>query len=115
MLDMVPIVLFLVTGIVLCVVFYFRHRARQDVQHTLRLALEQGRELSPEVLEALSADVGGGHRDLRRGVISVAVAAAMAIFAWTIGEIELYGIAAFPLMLGIAYLGLWRFNPGRSA
>lgn len=113
--ELIPIILFLVIGVVLSTFFYFRHRARQEIHHTLRLAVEHGKDLSPELLEAISLDIGGGRRDLRRGVMSVAIAVAIAICAWMLDEVELLGIAAFPLMLGIAYLGLWRFNPGRSA
>lgn len=113
--NWVPIVLFLVIGAVLSVYFFFRYRARQEIQHTLRLAMENGRELSPELLAAVSTDVVGGGRDLRRGVVSLALAAAIALFAWVMDESALLGFAAFPLMLGVAYLGLWRFDPNRAA
>lgn len=113
--DMIPIVLFLVIGVVLCTFFFLRYRGRQEIQHTLRLAMERGTELTPELLEAMSVDVAaGGQRDLRRGIIALALAAATAIFAWVI-EPDLLGVAAFPLMLGIAYLALWRFSPRRAA
>jgi hypothetical protein len=113
--HVVPIVLFLVIGLVLCTFFFFRYRARQEIQHTVRLAVERGNELSPELLEAISLEVAGGSRDLRRGVISLALAVALGISAWLIDETGLLGVASFPLMLGIAYLGLWRFHPSRSA
>lgn len=113
--DWIPIVLFLVIGVVLCTFFFLRYRARQEIQHTLRFAVEHGKELSPELLEALHADLGGGNRDLRRGVISVALAIAVGVFALLEQEAELLGIAAFPLMVGVAYIGLWYFNPRRTA
>jgi hypothetical protein len=111
--EWVPIVLFVVTGLVLCTFFYFRYRARQEVQHTLRIAVEHGKELTPELLEALSVDPAGGSRDLRKGVIWLALAAALGLMAWTVDEFDLLGIASFPLMLGLAYLALWRFNAGK--
>jgi hypothetical protein len=113
--DLIPIVLFLVIGIVLCIAFYLRYRARQDIQRTLRLALESGRELTPEFLAAVGAEPPGGNRDLRRGLIAFALAAALALCAWPLDAVELLGFAAFPLMLGIAYLVLWRLESNRSA
>lgn len=113
--ELIPITLFLITGLVLCVAFYLRYRARQEVQLTLRRALESGRELTPEFLAAVADQPPGGNRDLRRGVIGFALAVALAVCAWLIDTTELYGVAAFPLTLGLAYLALWRFDPNRSA
>ena len=113
--DLVPIVLFLVIGVVLVAFFYFRYRARQEVQHTVRLAVEQGKELTPELLETIGTEAAGGVRDLRKGVIWLALAVALALMAWIHDEFEMLGVASLPLMLGIAYLGLWRFSPGRTA
>lgn len=113
--DLIPITLFLIIGLVLCMSFYFRYRTRREVQQTLRLALESGRELTPEFLAAAADEPAGGGRDLRRGVIACALAVALAVSAWVLDTEELYGIAAFPLMLGFAYLALWRFGPGRTA
>ncbi len=112
--DLVPIVMFLVIGLVLCTYFYFRHRTRQAVQQTVRTAIERGQELTPEVLEAVSGELAGGFRDLRRGVIWLALAAGFGTLALVIDEPDALGVAALPLMLGIAYLALWRFNPGRK-
>jgi hypothetical protein len=104
--DLIPIVLFLMTGVVLCTFFYFRHRSRQEMQQTVRVAIEQGQELSPEVLESLIGDPGGS-RDLRRGLIWIAIAMGFAGFGWGVSETALYGIGAFPLFVGLAYLVLF--------
>lgn len=112
----VPIVLFLVIGTVLCTFFYLRYRARQEIQHTVRVALEQGKELTPELLEAISIDgASQGNADLRKGAVWLALAAALGLSAWILDEVDLLAFAGFPLMLGLAYLGLWRFDPGRAA
>lgn len=110
----VPITMFLVIGAVLCAYLYLRYRARQEVLATVRHALERGHELTPELLEAVSGDVGGGQRDLRKGVIWLALAVAIGIMSWAFDESDLLGIAALPLLLGIAYLILWRFSGGRD-
>ena len=75
--------------------------------------------LTPEVLESLSDSLSSKHSDLRRGVISVAIGIALFIFAQLIGEPDAEGpmraLAAFPLLLGIAYLGLWYFLKRKQA
>jgi hypothetical protein len=111
--DMVPITLFLMIGAVLCTFFYFRHRSRMEMQLTVRSAIERGHELSPELLETLNGDPGG-HRDLRRGTIWLALACAFAAMAFLVDESDMYGIAAFPLFVGAAYLVLWWVSGRRS-
>lgn len=111
--TLVPIALFLLIGSVLIAYFYFRHRARLEVQQTVRTAMERGQDLNPELLEAIRENMTGGAGDLRKGTIWLALAAALGLMAWLVEEQELLGIAAFPLMLGIAYLVLWRLNGGK--
>ena len=111
----VPIVMFISFAVVLCMLFYFRHRTRQAVQQTVRTAIEQGQQLTPEILERLGEPPQPKDIDLRRGVISVSIGLGIAVFGWLVGEEEavgpLLGIASLPLLIGIAYLGLWRFGP----
>ena len=109
----VPIVMFLVIGAVLCAYLYLRYRARREVLATVRYALEHGHELTPEVIEAVSGDAAGGQRDLRKGVIWLALAVAIGGMSWAFDETDMLGIAALPLMLSIAYVVLWRFT-GRT-
>jgi hypothetical protein len=114
-LDLVPITLFLVIGVVLVAYFYFRHRARLEVQQTVRAAMERGHDLTPELLAAIGSEASSGPGDLRRGVLWLALAAAVAILAWVVETRELLGPAAFPLMIGLAYMILWRLNAGKEA
>ncbi|NIP95990.1 MAG: hypothetical protein GWO24_22150 [Akkermansiaceae bacterium] len=110
---LVPISLFLVIGAVISLSLYFRYRTRQEIQSTVRAAIERGQELTPEVLDGLSDALNSRHGDLRRGVISVAIGIALFLFAGAVGEADAEGplraISAFPLMLGAGYLGLWFF------
>jgi hypothetical protein len=110
---LVPISLFLVIGTVISLSFYFRYRTRQEIQSTVRAAIERGQELTPEVLDGLSDALNSRHGDLRRGVISLAIGIALFLFAGLIGEPDAEGplraISAFPLLLGAGYLGLWFF------
>ena len=114
----VPVALF--SGIV-AIVWLFQHyaqRKRSDAFQTLRLAIEKGQPLTPEVLESM-ARISSPIADLRRGIVFVAIAAGFASFATIIGtgydrdtaEVTrgLYGVATFPLFIGLAFLGLHFF------
>ena len=112
--DWVPIVFFVVVGAVAGTYLYLRYRVRQEVQQTIRHAMERGQEITPELLETLGGEIAGGQRDLRKGVIWLALAIALGITSWTLDEPDLLGPAALPLMLGLAYLVLWRISGRKS-
>lgn len=112
--DLIPIVLFLTIGGVFALAYYFRFRTRREVQTTLRAAIEQGQVLSPELIEGLADSLARRHADLRRGVVSIAMGLAVLAVAVLLGEEDaerpLLALASFPILLGIAYLGLWFFT-----
>jgi hypothetical protein len=111
--SLVPVVLFVTIGLVVSLHFYFRFRTRQAIQATVRTAIEQGQQLTPEVLEGLSDSLNSKNGDLRRGVISLFLGLGVLVFSLLLGEEEAEGpltaISAFPILLGTAYLGLWFF------
>lgn len=111
--ELIPIVLFLTIGGVFVLAYYFRYRTRQDIQTTVRTAIERDAPLSPELIETLSRSIANPHADLRRGVVSLAIGLAFFLMAGLIGEEDAEGplmaIAMFPILVGIAYLGLWFF------
>lgn len=115
----VPIVLFITITIVLSVWLYFRHHTRTELQRTVQMAIEKGQELSPELLDRLGQPKTSGNVDLRRGIIFIGIGAAFAVFAFVLNQDEairpLLGISAFPSLLGVAYLGLWRFGDNKGA
>jgi hypothetical protein len=111
--EWVPIVMFLSVAIVLGLFFFFRFRTRREIQRTLRTAIEQGQELTPEVLDRLGESTAGV-ADFRRGVLSMAVGVGVAAFGVFLGEEDalrpMLAISAFPFLVGLAYLGLWKFR-----
>ncbi len=117
--DIIPVVLFIVIGIVLSLFFHFRHRTRQEIQTTVRAAIERGQELTPEVLERLSDSLNSRFGDLRRGVISIALGIAFFLFGYLLGEEDaerpLMAISAFPFLVGIGYVGLWYFTKRKES
>jgi len=110
----VPIVLFISTAAVLSFWLYFRSRGRQALQQTVQKAIERGQDLSPELLDRLGQPRTSGHADLRRGVIAIALGVAFAAFGFILDERDavrpLLATAAFPFLIGVAYLALWRFG-----
>ncbi len=99
--------------VLLAVFFWFRYKTRQSMQDTIRVALDKGQELSPELIDRLGHPKAPKDKDLRLGVIWLAVAIGFALLSFGIPEEEamgpLLGVAAFPGAIGIAYLILHKF------
>ncbi len=111
---MIPIVMFAGLTIVFSLLVWFRYRARSDMQDTVRMALDKGVELSPEIIDRLGHPKAGKNRDLRLGTIWLSLAVALALIGVAVGEPDairgtLAG-AAFPLCIGAAYMILYRFG-----
>ena len=113
----IPLSMFIGLAVVLSLWVWFRYKAKRDLQETIRTAIEKGEGLSPELIENLVNPPVSPQRDLRRGVISVVTAVAIALFALFLDEGDafgpLMGVSMFPLSLGVGYLLMHRF--GRSA
>lgn len=114
----IPISLFATLVLVVWLFQHFALKKRADAFQTLRFAIEKGQPLTPETLESM-ARISSPIADLRRGIVFVAIAAGFATFATIIGwdaegefrEVVrgLYGVAMFPLFVGLAFLGLHIF------
>lgn len=113
--EFVPIVMFIVTGVIVWLVLYFRFRSKTEMQLTIRLALEKGSELSPEFLDNLGDPKPSKFRDLRRGLIWMALAVGLVLCAFAVpdptGELlrRILAGAAFPFAIGTAYFIMWRY------
>jgi len=115
---LVPIVALLSIATVPVLYFYFRYRSRQESQSTLRAAIERGLELTPELLQQLGEPARHKDADLRRGVLTMAVGIGLAAFGLLVADPEVFsrlraGGALF-FIIGLAFLGLWRFSNGRQ-
>jgi hypothetical protein len=112
----VPMTMFLGLTVVLSLYFWYRYRARYDMQETIRLALDKGHELSPELIDRLGHPKAHKDRDLRLGMIWLSLAAGLALCGVAVPDPShdaLRGIlagAAFPFCIGVAYLLMWRFT-----
>jgi hypothetical protein len=112
--EAVGAVMFLGLTIVLSLLGWFRYKAKRDNQETIRVAIEKGQELSPELFERLTNPPTPANRDFRRGVINIGVAVGFVLFGYIFPEEDLFGImsaiAMFPMLLGVAFLLLHRFG-----
>jgi uncharacterized membrane protein len=132
--DMTPIlVVLIIFSAITAVVFgptYLKFREKRELQTTVRHAIDKGQALPPELIDAMTRDVASKlpsrTRDLRRGVIWVAVGVGIAAFSflsdmgWDNGndwhEIGsgLLGIAAIPTTIGLAFIILSFFNSNKD-
>jgi hypothetical protein len=94
---------------------YLKAKERAALHKTIQAAYEQGQQLPPELITALTQDVkvkpkASPARDLRTGIIWVGVAVGLAAFGFAIGFEEpdatyiFLGIAAFPGFIGLAFI-----------
>ena len=110
---LIPISMFFAIVLVVWIVVAFRFKTQQNIQATYRAAIERGQELTPELLDRLG-ESRPKNRDLRRGIVLVGLGLGLAVFGLALGEEDavrpLIAIGALPLLVGVAYLGLWKFT-----
>lgn len=114
---LIPIVMFIAIAVVLSFWLYFRFRGRREFQETIRAAIDRGQELSPDMLDRLGRPGTSGNTDLRRGIVAVAIGVGLGASGLVLGEEHsvrpLIAAGALPLLIGAAYLALWRFGGDR--
>lgn len=117
--ELIPIVMFISLAVVLIFLFWFRWRARDGMQQTIRMALDKGHELTPEIIDRLGHPKAGKYRDLRLGVIWLSIALGLALLGLGVGSFAteaLHGTlasAALPFAIGLGYL-LLHFLTGKG-
>lgn len=115
----IPITFFIAIVAIVWLAQHFAARKRMEAFQTLRLAIEKGQTVTPETLEAM-ARISSPIADLRRGIVFIAISAGFAAFAtilagnrideeWQEVMRALFGVAMFPLFIGLAFLGLHFF------
>jgi hypothetical protein len=109
--------MFIGMTVVASLFFWLRYRGRVNLQQTLRTAIEKGHEVTPELVASLGGSQSHSrYRDARLAVIWLAVAAGLILFGAGMSAIEeevfsiMLAISAFPFMIGLAYLIMWRFT-----
>ena len=111
---------------VILVPIYLRHKDRERMHETLRMAYEKGQPVPPELIEALQNNtpvrpMSTPDRDLRRAVVLIAVGlgfAGLGYGLWyglmSVDDTAAYisggstaGFGAIPGLIGLGYLVLW--------
>ena len=117
----IPIALFaMIVGIV-WLVSHFNSVRRRESHETLRMAISNGQSLSEELLAKYFEEPSGKHKDIRRGVIWLAVGIATLTCGWSFASFEdevftaFSGIAAFPALIGLAFLGFGMLGYGHKS
>jgi Flp pilus assembly protein TadB len=120
--EWIPIVMFAAIALIFFLVLYFKHRGSAEMQQTIRLALERGTELTPEIINRLGAPAEPSrNKDLRAGLIWMGLALGLALCGLAVATFSieaLYGClagAAFPFAIGLAYLVMWRYGASDAA
>ena len=117
----IPITMFVSVAVVFICLFYFRHRAKLEMQQTFRMALEKGTELTPELIKQMGEPEPPKDRDLRRGLIWLATGVGLIFIAFAVGmndEEALGGIlagSALPFTIGCAYMIMYRFGAKKES
>ena len=114
--ETIPHVMFIALAIVLGLYFWFRYRARSDMQQTFRMALDKGQELTPEIIDRLGHPTASKYKDLRLGAIWMSLAVGLALCGFAVPDPSGHALrgclagAAFPFAIGAAYLIMYRFT-----
>ena len=122
---LIPISAFIMIAVLVVVPRYFRSQERQKMADTMKAAIEAGQTLPPDFVQMLTASEAkpapSPSRDLRRGLLLLAVAGAVAVLGVALGFSDepdalyhLLGVAAFPGFIGLALIGMWYFNKPRG-
>lgn len=116
--NLVPIALFLAIALTYCIKYYFAWRTRHEAQATVRAAIERGEPLTPELLDRLMQPQAPKRNDLRRGVVGICLGVAVGAVGLVLGNPEalrpLLAIGLIPMLIGLAYLVLWRLVGDRA-
>lgn len=114
--EFIPISMFVGLTVVISLFFWFRYRARNDLQMTIRTAIEKGQELTPELIERLGSPQPPKDKDLRLALIWLAIAVGLALTGLAVPDPSGHAMqgtlagASFPFAIGIAYLIMWRYT-----
>ena len=106
----IPIIMFLSIAAILIAVFWFRYKARADMQSTLRSALDKGQELTPEIIDHLGHPKEQPNKDLRLGIIWMSLAVGLALCGFFVPDPSGHALqgclagAAFPFAIGVGYM-----------
>jgi len=108
---LVPIVFFAIIPVTIWLVLKYRTAAHSKTTDTLTALINKDVDITPDLIRALDVRPVKRHRDLRIGLFLIAISLASIFFGGLIPEEEAHdvflGLASFPFLVGLVYLGLW--------
>lgn len=111
----VPFIVFFSIVLIIATPFYFRHRNRKVIYEAIKISVEKTGEADPKLIAAITHDTVGPNADLRRGVLLLCLAAALAAGQFIAGPEEeglvLLAISLVPALIGGAYVCFHFFAP----
>ncbi|NVJ60495.1 MAG: hypothetical protein HWE27_08895 [Gammaproteobacteria bacterium] len=111
---LIPITLFITVAAVLIVAIVLGHKSKASVQETIRQSIEQGHQITPELLAKLGSTHSPKVKDLRRGIVifslGLAAMAAGLIVNDPDATVGIMMIGVFPLFIGAGFLLVWKLN-----
>jgi hypothetical protein len=109
----VPIAFFFTILLVVISTLVLRYRRHAQIQETLRLMIEKGAEIPPELLTPPVSQYG----DLRRGLVLMGAGLSLSIL---IGLVDGFGTGSWavglvPAFIGAGYMIVWRYSQGAGS
>ena len=109
----VPVALFATVPLTVWAVTAYRARRHAETVRLLDTMASKGDAITPELVRTLGIPQRSSHGDLRIGLILLAIALGLLIFAGIINDDEgtavISALSAFPGLIGAVYIGLWTF------
>ncbi len=112
---LIPLVVFGSIALIAFFAFHFSYKKRLVVYDAIRVAIEKTGNADPQLIDAIVRENVGRNADLRRGILLIAIAVAFIALGYSIPEEEalgpMLGVAAFPGLIGLAFIGFHFFAP----
>lgn len=107
----VPLVAVICSAAIFATFMAINSRNRSEVQRTIRIALERGAPLTPELMSQLGTRKRSGHCDMRRGIITLSVGLACLAAGFVSDSLEDFAtIGVFPILMGLGFLLVWKLD-----
>jgi len=91
--------------------FILAAKNKKEIQKTIRHLIDKGETITPELLDKLGTYKVQRVTDLRRGLALSSIGIASILCGLIVSEVQTgFAIGVFPLMLGLAFLLLWKIN-----
>lgn len=111
----VPGMVFLFVLAIVGGAFYVGYRETKERQETLRLAIEKGLPISPELVEGASAK-SNPDKELRAGVRQIFIGLGVGVLLWFVSPFKnVWAVGAMIAIFGLGNLVAWAIGRRRDA